>query len=135
MSVASIETEPLRSQRVGDRILQVVVALAFFVAGGAKVAGAPFMVQLIAQIGVGQWFRIVTGTVEIIGASALMQPRLTALDGLWLGATMFLAVLTHLFVAQTNPAGAIMLGPFSALIVYLRRDDLASLLRTIATRA
>jgi putative oxidoreductase len=134
MSVASIKTEQVRSRRVGARILQVVVALAFFAAGGARVAGAPFMVQLIAQIGVGQWFRIVTGTVEVIGASALMHPRLTALDGLWLGATMF-AVLTHLFVAHTDPAGAIVLGPLNALIVYLRRDDLPSLLRTIATRA
>jgi putative oxidoreductase len=134
MSVASIKTEQVR-RRVGARILQVVIALAFFAAGGAKVAGAPFMVQLIAQIGVGQWFRIVTRTVEIIGASALMHPRFTALDGLWLGATMFFAVLTHLFVAHTNPAGAIVLDPVNALIVYLRRDDLTSLLQTIVTRA
>jgi putative oxidoreductase len=134
MSVASIKTEQVRSRRVGAGILQVVVTLAFFAAGGAKLAGAPFMVQLIAQIGIGQWFRIVTGSVGIIGASALMHPRLAALDGLWLGATMFFAVLTHLFVIHTNPAVAIVLGLLNALIVYLRRDDLASLLRTIATR-
>lgn len=93
------------------------------------------MVQLMTQIGMGQWFRIVTGAGGMIGASALMHPRLAALDSLWLGAAMFFALLTHLFVARTNPAGAIVLDPLNALIVYLRRDDLASLLRTIATRA
>ena len=63
MSVTSSEVRP--SRRIGAWALQAVVAAAFFAAGAAKLAAAPFMVQLFDQIGLGQWFRVVTGVVEI----------------------------------------------------------------------
>ena len=44
----------------------------FFAAGAAKLAAVPFKVQLFTQIGLGQWFRIVTGVVLIVGAFALV---------------------------------------------------------------
>jgi hypothetical protein len=47
---------------------------------------------------------------------------------------MFFGVLTHLFVLHTSPVPAIVLGLLNALIVYLRRDELAALLRTAAKR-
>lgn len=33
------------------------------------------MVALFEQLGFGQWFRVVTGLVEIIGVLALLYPR------------------------------------------------------------
>jgi putative oxidoreductase len=134
MSVASIETGHGRSRRVGVWILQIVVAFAFLAAGVAKLAAAPFMVQLFDQIGLGQWFRIVTGVVEIVGAAALVYPRLASVGGLWLGFTMLCAALIHLFVLHTSPAPAIVLGLLTVLIAYLRRDDLASSVRAITRR-
>ncbi len=133
MSIASTET-PQASRRVGTWILQAVVAAAFFAAGAAKIAALPYMVHLFAQIGLGQWFRVVTGIVEIVGAFALVTPRLAPIGGLWLGATMFFAVLTHAFVLHTSPVPAIILGSLNALIVYLRRDELGSLARTLLGR-
>jgi putative oxidoreductase len=133
MSVASIGNEQVRSRRIGVWTLQIVVALAFLAAGAAKLAAAPFMVQLFDQVGIGQWFRIVTGVVEIGGAAALLHPRLAAFGGLWLAVTMFFGVLTHLFVLHTSPAPAIVLGLLNLVIAYLRRDDLVSLVRTIST--
>jgi putative oxidoreductase len=130
MSVASISTGQVRSRFVGVWILQVVVALAFLAAGAAKLAAAPFMVQLFDQIGIGQWFRIVTGVVEIVGAVSLIHPRLASIGGLWLGFTMFFAVLTHLFVLHTSPAPAVVLGLLNLLIAYLRRDELVRLIET-----
>jgi uncharacterized membrane protein YphA (DoxX/SURF4 family) len=129
MSIASIET-PHVPARIGALSLQFVVAVAFLAAGGAKLAGLPYMVQLFAVIGVGQWFRVVTGVVEIVGAVTLLMPRTASLGGLWLGGTMVFAVLTHLFILHTSPAPAIVLGLLNALIVYLRRDELSSILRT-----
>jgi len=131
MSVTSIDTASV-SRRIGAWTLQGFVAAAFLAAGAAKLAAAPFMVQLFAQIGLGQWFRVATGIVEIIGAFALVYPRLASVGGLWLGGTMFFAVLTHLFVLHTNPAPALVLGLLNALIVYLRRDELASFARTLS---
>lgn len=68
MTVTSIASRHA-SRRTGTWILQGVVAVAFFAAGAAKLAGAAFMVQLFDQIGLGQWFRYVTGLVEVIGSS------------------------------------------------------------------
>lgn len=133
MTTASIET-PHVQRRTGAMILQLVVAVVFAAAGGAKLAGVPYMVQLFAQIGIGQWFRIVTGIVEMVGAVTLLHPRTAPLGGLWLGGTMFFAVLTHLVVLHTSPLPALVLGLLNALIVYFRRDELASLARTLRGR-
>lgn len=133
MTIASVET-PRAPRRLGTLTLQVVVAAAFAAAGGAKLAGVPYMVQLFAHVGIGQWFRVATGVVEIVGAFALLFPRAASLGGLWLGGTMFFAVLTHLFVLHTSPAPAVVLGLLNGLIVYLRRDELASIVRTVRER-
>lgn len=125
MSITAIQSKP--SRRIGAWTLQAVVAAAFLAAGSAKLAGVAFMVHLFGQIGLGQWFRIVTGVVEIIGAFALMYPGLASIGGLWLGGTMVGAVATHLFVPHTSPAPAIVLGLLNATIVYLRRDELRAL--------
>ena len=133
MSVTSIKSTAV-PRRIGAWILQSTVAAAFFAAGAAKLAGAAYMVQLFEQIGLGQWFRYATGVVEVVGALALIYPGLASLGGLWLTGTMFFAVLTHLFVLHSSPAPAIVLGLLNALIVYLRRDELATLLRVVAKR-
>jgi putative oxidoreductase len=123
MSVTSIEARKA-PRRIGSRALQVIVAAAFLAAGGAKLAGVPFMVQLFDQVGIGQWFRIVTGMVEIVGAVALVYPGLASIGGLWLGGTMVGAVATNLFVLHSSPAAAVIFGALNAVIVYLRRDEL-----------
>jgi uncharacterized membrane protein YphA (DoxX/SURF4 family) len=125
MSVTSI-TAASAPRRIGTWALQGIVATAFFAAGAAKLAGVAYMVQLFDQIGLGQWFRYATGVVEVVGALALIAPGLVWFGGLWLGGTMFFAVLTHVFVLHTSPVPAIVLGVLNALIVYLRRDELAS---------
>jgi putative oxidoreductase len=130
MTIASIEVGRV-PHRLGAWTLQGVVAAAFFVAGIAKLAGAPFMVQLFAQIGIGQWLRAVTGVVEIIGAFALVFPGLASIGGLWLGATMVGALAANLFILHTNPVPAVILGSLSALIVYLHCDELQALAASI----
>jgi putative oxidoreductase len=132
MSVTSITSASAPRRRIGTWVLQGIVATAFFAAGAAKLAGAAYMVQLFEQIGLGQWFRYVTGVVEVVGALALIAPGLVWFGGLWLGGTMFFAVLTHVFVLHTSPVPAIVLGVLNALIVYLRRDELASFAKILA---
>jgi uncharacterized membrane protein YphA (DoxX/SURF4 family) len=132
MSVTSITSASVPRRRIGTWVLQAIVATAFFAAGAAKLAGAAYMVQLFEQIGLGQWFRYGTVVVEVVGALALIAPGLVWFGGLWLGGTMFFAVLTHVFVLHTSPVPAIVLGVLNALIVYLRRDELASFARILA---
>jgi putative oxidoreductase len=130
MSAASIQSvRPTR--RIGAWTLQGIIAAAFLAAGFAKLAGVPFMVDLFAQIGLGQWFRVVTGVVEVIGAVALLIPGLASIGALWLGGTMVGAVATHVFVLHTSPVPAIVLGLLNAVVVYLRRDELVALLHRV----
>ena len=77
MSATSIQSvRPTR--RIGAWTLQAVLAAAFLAAGFAKLAGVPFMVDLFEQIGLGQWFRVLTGVVEVVGAVALLVPGLAS---------------------------------------------------------
>lgn len=112
-------------------ILQGAVAVVFFAAGAAKLTGAASMVDLFAQIGVGQWLRIATGLVEIVGAIALVTPGLGVFGALWLGFTMLCAVATHLLVLHTAPTPVATLGLLNALIVYVRSDELMVLVARI----
>jgi putative oxidoreductase len=130
MSVTSIQTTR-PSRRIGVWTLQGILAAAFLAAGVAKLTGAPFMVDLFSQIGLGQSFRIVTGAVEVAGAIALLVPGLASFAGLWLGATMVGAVATHLAILHTSPAPAVILGLLNALVVYLRRDELNAFLQRV----
>ncbi len=130
MSAVSVQSSR-PSRRIGAWTLQGIIAAAFLAAGTAKLAGVPFMVDLFNQIGLGQWFRVVTGVVEVVGAVALFFPGLASLGALWLGGTMVGAVATHLFVLHTSPVPAIVLGVLNALVVYLRRDELAALLHRV----
>jgi uncharacterized membrane protein len=119
---------PSRRRVVGARILQGLLAAAFLAAGGAKLAGVPMMVQIFDQIGMGQWFRVVTGLVEVAGAVALLVPGLAALGAAWLGATMFFAVVTHLFILHSSAMPALILLTLNVLVVWLRRDQLVAVL-------
>jgi putative oxidoreductase len=89
------------------------------------------MIELFDQIGIGQWFRLATGIVEVTGAIALVFPGLASIGAAWLGTTMVFAVATHLLILHTNPVPAIVLGLLNGLVVYLRRDELVALLHHI----
>ena len=130
MSETSIQSlRPTR--RIGAWILQGIIAAAFLAAVSAKLAGVPYMVDLFGQIGLGQWFRVATGVVEVTGAVALLIPGLASIGALWLGFTMVCAVATHVFVLHTSPVPAIVLGVLNAVVVYLRRDELVALLQRV----
>jgi uncharacterized membrane protein YphA (DoxX/SURF4 family) len=59
-------------------LTQIALAGMFFLAGGLKLAGVPMMVALFDAIGVGQWFRYVTGSIEVVSAVALLVPAWAA---------------------------------------------------------
>lgn len=101
--------------------VRILLALAFGAAGIAKLAGVPQMVQVFDAIGVGQWFRYLTGTVEIVGAVLLLIPATGFFGGLLLGATMVCAVAIHLVVIGGSPVPAVALGLLSAFVAWRLR--------------
>ena len=101
--------------------LQILCAAMFVFAGGSKLVGVPAMVQTFETIVVGQWFRYVTGGIEVISAALLLVPALAFFGALALVATMVGAVITHLFIVGGSPAPAIVLLAATATIAWLRR--------------
>src|SRR6266567_7810016 len=73
---------------VGLWILQIGAAGMFLMVGFLKLSGDPQLVGLFDAIGLGQWFRYLTGSVEVLGALLLLIPRLSGLGALLLVATM-----------------------------------------------
>ena len=107
-------------------ILQVGVAGMFLLAGGMKLAGAPEMVALFDAVGVGQWFRYVTGSIEVVSALALLVPFLAPFGALLLVPTMVCAIATHLFIVGGSPMPATVLLVGSLGILWARRGQLVS---------
>jgi len=101
--------------------LQIVIALAFFGAGGSKLAGAEAMVALFDKIGFGQWFRVLTGTLEVSGAVLLLIPRAAFWGASLLACVMAGAVLTHLLLIGGSPVPALALLAVAGTIAWLRR--------------
>ena len=103
---------------------QLGLAGMFLLAGGSKLAGVPAMVGLFDAIGVGQWFRYVTGLIEVGSAVALLIPSLAPFGALLLVPTMAGAVLTHLFIVGGSPAIPVVLLIGSVAVAWARRDQI-----------
>lgn len=108
-------------------ILQILVAVAFIAAGGAKLIGAAPMVAIFDAIGFGQGLRYLTGAIEVIGAVLLLFPGRTAWGAAILAATMVGAVLTHLLIIGGSPVPALALLTLSLVILWTRRAQLPGL--------
>ncbi len=109
--------------------MQVLAAAAFLAAGSAKLLGVPMMIDIFAQIGVGQWFRYLTGGIEVGAALMLLWPRTIPFGAMLLAATMLGAIGAHLFVLHSSPMAATVLLLVVLGIVWLRRGQLTATLR------
>ena len=104
------------------------LAAMFMFVGGLKLTGAPELIALFDAIGIGQWLRYVTGSIEVLSAVALLVPGWAAFGALLLIPTMIGAMFTHLFIVGGSAVPAIVLLTGSLVIAWARRDQLASVL-------
>jgi len=107
-------------------LTQIALAGMFLFVGGLKQTGAPELVGLFDAIGIGQWLRYVTGSIEVVSAVALLVPSWAVFGALLLIPTMVSAVLTHLFVVGGSPVPATVLLIGALVIAWARRGQLAS---------
>ena len=111
-----------KRRTVGLWVLRVLLASAFLAAGSAKLAGVQAMVDVFERVGLGQWFRFVTGVFEVSGAILLLIPRLTLYGAALLLLVSVGAVTAHLTVLGGNPAPALILLVLTAVTAWLTRD-------------
>jgi putative oxidoreductase len=108
--------------------LRAVLTLAFVAAGGANLIGIDMMVNTFEAIGLGQWFRFVTGLIEVMGAILLWLPNKQVYGASILGGTMVGAVFTHWFILGPSAVPAIVLGLICAAVLYLYREQIPAAL-------
>ncbi len=101
--------------------VRILLALAFGAAGSAKLAGVPMMVQVFEAIGFGQWFRYLTGAIEIAGVLMLLLPATAFFGALLLTLTMAGAVATPLVLIGGSAVPALVLGLLSAFVTWRLR--------------
>ena len=96
--------------------LRVFLALVFVAAGLDKFLGAMW-VRVFNDIGFGQWFRYVTGIVEVLGGCLLLVPRATVVAVPVLVCTMAGALLVHITVVGIGPQTVAVSVLVAALVV------------------
>jgi DoxX-like family len=72
MSAIAVHFSVARLKTIGFWALKLVLAALFLFTGGAKLAGLPAMVEVFERVGFGQWFRYLTGILEVGGAALLL---------------------------------------------------------------
>lgn len=106
--------------------IQALLTLAFAAAGLAKLMGADMMIQVFSVMGFGQWFRYVTGVIELGSAAALWVPGLTAYAAGLLVVTMIGALLAHaLFLGLATALPALILLILAAVTLWVNRAQLS----------
>jgi len=134
MSVAhnfAVSTRPGRGVNIALWILQVLLAAAFLMAGASKLAGNEMMVGQFETIGLGQWFRYVTGGLEIAAAVLLLIPGKAGFGALLLLPIMLGAAAAHLVVFKNSPVVPLVLLGLAAVVAWGRLAQPQSAARSI----
>lgn len=81
----------------------LLFSMAFF--GFSKLAGAKHQIELFESIQFPQWFRVVTGVVQIAAVAGLIigywYPGVASWTGIGVGIMMLIAVLSHVRVKHS----------------------------------
>lgn len=98
-------------------IIQILLAIMFVMAGLAKVTGDATMVENFEKIGLGQWFRVLTGVVEMASALLLVVPKLNWAGAGLLVATMIGASVAHFTVLGGSAVPAMVFGVLAGIVL------------------
>ena len=105
-------------------LLSVVLAFLFVMAGGMKLVSRPNMVAEFNQVGLGQWFRYFTGTLEVTGAIGVLIPAVSSWAALLLSVVMVGAIVAHLTVLNSPPTLPAVLLALALALAWLRRGTM-----------
>jgi putative oxidoreductase len=93
--------------------LRVVLGLLFLFVGITKLTGTANTVEYFAAIGWGQWFRYLTGVLDVVGAVLLFVPRWTCYGAIMLACSVGSAAFISLTVFRGNDAWG---GPITVFV-------------------
>jgi putative oxidoreductase len=89
-------------------VLRIAVCAVFVGVGATKFQSQSMWVGMFDQIGLGNWFRYLTGGLQVAGGLLFLVPRTAPIGAIVTGCTMAGAILVHLFVLPTGVGGAVI---------------------------
>lgn len=104
-----IDDRPPVVVRVLRAVLPIPFGLLFVYIGWTKFDTHSMWVQVFDRIGLGQWFRYVTGAIQIAGGLLLIPPRTRIAGGALITCTMLGAAVVDLFVINAGPLAIVPL--------------------------
>jgi uncharacterized membrane protein YphA (DoxX/SURF4 family) len=121
-----LETERGWTKQLVRWLPRLAVALLFFFVGKSKFGAHSSWVKTFEQIGFGQWLRYATGSIQMVGAIAVLIPRTFLLGIAILACTMLGAMVTWIFLLGM-PFNAIFPGALLAGLIIVAAEDLINL--------
>ena len=94
---------PGKCRTIAIWALRVVLGLVFLYIGTTKLTGTGHTVEYFAAIGWGQWFRYLTGLLDIAGVALLLAPKWIFCGAIVLACSVGLGTLISLTVLRGNP--------------------------------
>jgi len=113
----SIEPVPSRLGLLATWLPRLAVALIFLSVGTSKFHD-PMWVRLFSQIGLGQWFRVFTGIMQIAAGVLVLIPR-TSLAGMAVAACTMLGAVVAWVTVLHAPFNAPIPGALLAALLVL----------------
>src|SRR5262245_38146626 len=110
-------------------VVHVLGAVLFFLAGFAKLSGDEQMVETFAALGIGQWFRYVTGLIEIASTILLLIPALSGIVAVLAVPMMIGVILTQFLIIGGSPALPIGLLIIASIVAWDRKETTLRLIR------
>ena len=111
-----------RSKTIALWILRILMAALFLFASYMKLSGNPMMVEEFNTIGLGQWFRYLTGALELAGGIAILVPSVSVFAAVVLLVVDVGAFITQIAVLHGDWIHTVVIGAILASVIYLQRD-------------
>ncbi|MFB7139201.1 DoxX family protein [Gottfriedia sp. NPDC056225] len=113
-------------------ILQILLALMFLIAGFGKVFGSSSSVESFNHLKLPQWFRVITGLVELIGVASLIigfwEASWIPAGGLLLGVVAIGGIIAHIRVKDSfkQTFTILLLGIIGFVLLWINYSDLSN---------
>ena len=79
------------------------------------------MVQLYQSLGLGQWFRYLSGGIEVAGGVLLLIPRMRVVAILLAAAAMIAGIAKHFFAQGGVPSFPVLVFAAVLVVLYIKR--------------
>ena len=97
---------PSKWRTIAIWALRVVLGLVFLYVGTTKLTGTGHTIEYFAAIGWGQWFRYLTGVLDIAGVALLFAPKWTRFGAIMLACSVGTGTLISLTGSRVIQRGA-----------------------------